>query len=160
MGTKYQHLLVEDKGQGIALVTINRPESANATNAALHSELGEVWLALEKDPRVKVIIITGAGNAFCAGRFCSLCDTLTALPHKTCTYNNTNKKKGGDLSLVATMPTDREVLYRMYEEARAIVYNMSHISKPIISAINGAAVGAGTFVLISRSCYKISSIKG
>jgi len=88
MKHKYEHLLVEDKGKGITLVTINRPGAANATNESLHKDLANIWLDLDKDPTVKgrnnvfqcisifcadikmnatVIIITGAGDAFCAG---------------------------------------------------------------------------------------------
>ena len=64
--SQYQHLLVE-KRDGVALLTMNRPESLNATNARLNYELSRIWLDLGEDPDVRVAVITGAGNAFSAG---------------------------------------------------------------------------------------------
>ena len=51
----YQHLLVE-KRDGIALLTMNRPEVLNATNAKLHNELSRIWLDLGQDPEVRVAL--------------------------------------------------------------------------------------------------------
>ena len=59
----YQHILVE-KRDGIALLTMNRPEVLNATNFRLHNELSRIWLDLGADPEVRVAIITGSGGAF------------------------------------------------------------------------------------------------
>src|SRR6267378_2503256 len=64
--SSYQHLLIEKK-DGIALLTINRPESLNSTNFRLHNELSRVWLDLAEDDEVRVAVITGAGRAFSAG---------------------------------------------------------------------------------------------
>src|SRR5687767_701319 len=52
----YQHLLIEKK-DGIALLTINRPESLNSTNFRLHYELSRVWLDLAADDEVRVAVI-------------------------------------------------------------------------------------------------------
>src|SRR5262245_26730312 len=62
----YQHLII-DKQDGIALITMNRPEVYNATNGRLHYELGRIWLDIGTDDAVRVAIITGAGKAFSAG---------------------------------------------------------------------------------------------
>lgn len=62
----YQHLLVEKK-DGVALLTMNRPEVLNATNFKLHNELSRIWLDLGADPEVRATVITGSGNAFSAG---------------------------------------------------------------------------------------------
>ena len=64
--SKYEHLLVEVKDR-IGLITINRPDKLNATNARLHWELSKIWLDLAEDDDVRVIVITGAGRAFSAG---------------------------------------------------------------------------------------------
>ena len=64
--SSYQHLLVE-KQDGVALLTMNRPEVLNATNSRLHNELSRIWLDLGQDPEVRVAVITGSGNAFSAG---------------------------------------------------------------------------------------------
>ena len=58
----YQHLLVEKK-DGVALMTMNRPEVLNATNFRLHNELSRIWLDLGADPEVRAAVITGSGNA-------------------------------------------------------------------------------------------------
>src|SRR5882672_5555090 len=54
--SSYQHLLIEKK-DGIVLLTINRPESLNATNFRLHNELSRVWLDLAEDNEVRVAVI-------------------------------------------------------------------------------------------------------
>ena len=64
---EYQHLLFEHRGDGILLVTINRPDVLNATNNRLHWELSRVWKDIDEDPETRVIVITGKGRAFSAG---------------------------------------------------------------------------------------------
>lgn len=64
---KFQNLLLE-KADGIAVVTLNRPDAMNALSKALRSELHKVMVALDKDDEVSVVILTGAGTrAFTAG---------------------------------------------------------------------------------------------
>ena len=116
----YQHLLIEKK-DGIALLTINRPESLNSTNFRLHYELSRVWLDLAADDEVRVAVITGAGRAFSAG---------------------------GDFEVVEKSMGNLEVVAQTMKEARDIVHNMINCDKPIISAINGVAVGAGLAVAL------------
>ena len=123
--SKYQHLVIE-KSDGIALLTMNRPDVLNATNARLHQELGQIWLDIGQDPQVRVAVVTGAGRAFSAG---------------------------GDLDNIdeqihLEMTQASEEILRTMAEASAIVYNMINLDKPIISAINGVAVGAGLAVAL------------
>jgi enoyl-CoA hydratase len=117
----YRHLLFEKRANGIVLITINRPEVMNATNARLHWELGQVWLTLDADSEARVAIITGAGRAFSAG---------------------------GDLALVEEMAGNAEAAARTMREASDLVYNLINLDKPVISAINGTAVGAGLVVAL------------
>src|SRR5258708_20498559 len=63
----YRHLAFERKPNGVLLITINRPEVLNATNARLHWELTQVWLTVDADPGTRVAVVTGAGKAFSAG---------------------------------------------------------------------------------------------
>src|SRR5215470_20078057 len=65
--SRYQHLLLTRQDHGILLITINRPEVYNATNARLHWELSRVWLDIADDPATRVVVVTGAGPAFSAG---------------------------------------------------------------------------------------------
>ena len=117
----YHHLTFDLKPNGVLLITINRPEVMNATNARLHWELTQVWLTVDADPHVRVALITGAGRAFSAG---------------------------GDLSLVEEMAGNPDAIARTMREASDLVYNIINLDKPVVSAINGAAVGAGLVVAL------------
>jgi len=116
----FQFLKFENKPNGVLLITINRPEVMNATNARLHWELTKVWGVVNDDPKTKVAVITGAGDqAFSAG---------------------------GDLDWVGNMVGNPKEIANTMTEAADVVYNMMACDKPIISAINGVAVGAGLAV--------------
>ena len=117
--SEYQHLVIERKEDGILLITINRPEVLNATNKRLHWELSRVWLDIADDPATRVVVVTGAGRAFSAG---------------------------GDLDMIEGMAGNPANIAQAWKEAGDIVYNMINCDKPIISAINGVAVGAGLAV--------------
>jgi enoyl-CoA hydratase len=116
---EYQHLLFERHPDGILLITINRPDVLNATNNRLHWELSRVWNDVDDDPDTNVVIVTGKGRAFSAG---------------------------GDLDMIVNMTGNHSNISQAFKEAGDIVYNMIECSKPIISAINGVAVGAGLAV--------------
>ncbi|MCA9994862.1 MAG: enoyl-CoA hydratase/isomerase family protein, partial [Anaerolineales bacterium] len=117
--TDYQHIQFERRDHGILWMTLNRPDVLNATNTRLHTELVEIWHTINHDPTISVAVVTGAGRAFSAG---------------------------GDLQMVEDAYRDYDEVLRIYEEARALVYNILNCNKPIISAINGPAVGAGLVV--------------
>jgi enoyl-CoA hydratase len=117
----YQHLTFDRRPTGVVLITINRPEVMNATNARLHWELTQIWLTIDADPTARVALITGAGRAFSAG---------------------------GDMSLVEEMAGNAAAATRTMREAADLVYNIINLDKPIISAINGTAVGAGLVVAL------------
>jgi enoyl-CoA hydratase len=117
----YQHLTFDRRPSGVVLVTINRPEVMNATNARLHWELTQVWLTIDADQAARVALVTGAGRAFSAG---------------------------GDLSLVEEMAGDAAAATRTMREASDLVYNIINLDKPVVSAINGPAVGAGLVVAL------------
>jgi enoyl-CoA hydratase len=125
----YRHLTFDLKQDGVLLITINRPEVMNATNARLHWELTQVWLTVDADPKARVALITGAGKAFSAG---------------------------GDLELVEEMAGNAEAAARTMREASDLVYNLINLDKPVISAINGVAVGAGLVVALLADVSIIS----
>ncbi len=62
-----QSLILVEKSGGIATITLNRPEALNALSIALRGELASAIDALEEDPEIRVLILTGAGRAFSAG---------------------------------------------------------------------------------------------
>ena len=118
----FQFILFERHPDGVLLATLNRPEVMNATNARLHWELTKLWGVVQEDPMVKAIVVTGAGDrAFSAG---------------------------GDLGWVEQMVGNADEVAVVMKEAGDIVYNMLACEKPIISAINGTAVGAGLAVAL------------
>jgi enoyl-CoA hydratase len=118
----FQFIKFEVQADGVMLVLLNRPEAMNATNARLHWEISKVWQVLDEDPNVKVVVISGAGDrAFSAG---------------------------GDIDWVAGLVGNPAAVADVMNEVGGIVYNMLSFEKPIISAINGAAVGAGLAVAL------------
>jgi len=125
----YQHLAFERRPNGVVLVTINRPEVLNAANARLHWEFTQIWPVVDADPKTRVVVVTGAGKAFSAG---------------------------GDLSLVEDMAGNPDALTRTMREASDLVYNMINLDKPVVSAINGVAVGAGLVVALMADVSIIS----
>eukprot|EP00933_Yihiella_yeosuensis_P041009 TRINITY_DN35440_c0_g1_i1.p1 TRINITY_DN35440_c0_g1~~TRINITY_DN35440_c0_g1_i1.p1 ORF type:complete len:281 (-),score=49.86 TRINITY_DN35440_c0_g1_i1:501-1343(-) len=114
--SSYQRLRVAVQDDGIAVVTITSPAKLNAIDGVAHHEAANVWYDLGRDPRVRVVILTGEGKAFSAG---------------------------GDMKMIDEALRDHEYVMKMYEEARSLVLNMLRFEKVIISAINGVAVGAG-----------------
>ncbi len=129
----FRFLLFDPQPDGVLLVTLNRPEALNATNDRMHWELTQVWGVIDADPGVKVAVVTGAGDrAFSAG---------------------------GDLSVVEEMANSQEATLRVMKEASAIVYNMLSCDKPIISAINGVAVGAGLAVALLADASVMAKAK-
>jgi enoyl-CoA hydratase len=125
----FKHLTFESKPNGVLLVTINRPEVLNAANARLHWEFTQIWPVVDADPKTRVVVVTGAGKAFSAG---------------------------GDLALVEDMAGNPDALTRTMREASDLVYNMINLDKPVVSAINGVAVGAGLVVALMADVSIIS----
>jgi enoyl-CoA hydratase len=117
----YEHLRFERREHGVLLITIDRPDRLNATNERLHTELAGVWDDVARDEDTRVAVITGAGRAFSAG---------------------------GDLEMVQRMAGDYRRVAAMASEAAGLVTNMLDCEKPIVSAINGTAVGAGLAVAL------------
>jgi len=63
----YELIKTDMDDKGIMTVTLNRPEKRNAFISAWHAELIEIWEKIHIDDRVRCVIFTGAGKAFCAG---------------------------------------------------------------------------------------------
>jgi enoyl-CoA hydratase len=117
----FAHLRFEHPSPSVLLITIDRPEVLNAANERLHREFSQVWRVIDRDASVAVSVITGAGKAFSAG---------------------------GDLAMVEKMTTDYATTLEQWRDAKAVVDEMLASVKPIVSAINGVAVGAGLAVAL------------
>ena len=103
---------------GIRTITLNRPGKLNALGGHMRRDLAEALEAAGSDRNVHVVIITGAGRAFCAG---------------------------GDVKAMADL-IDRqnaEEFSRLLGSARRVITGIRQMTKPVIASINGPAVGAG-----------------
>ena len=125
---EYMILEVSDH---IATVTLNRPEIMNAINWQAYAELEEIFLNLQKDPEVRCVILTGAGRAFCSG------DDVKEIM----------VQGGGSKRLLDVRPGTTPA-------ARAIL----DCDRPIIAAVNGAAVGWGMDMSLMAD-FRIASEK-
>lgn len=119
--SSYEQLLFERHDDGVLLVTLNRPEKYNATDEGMHSELARVWADIGRDTAVRAVVVTGAGKAFSAG---------------------------GDLAMVRRMAGDPARVEHMLGEMTQMVQGIIDCPAPIVSAINGVAVGAGAVVAL------------
>ncbi|MGH7964207.1 MAG: enoyl-CoA hydratase/isomerase family protein [Candidatus Binatia bacterium] len=118
--SRYHYLSVERKDK-VLTVSFNRPESLNAINAALHTELSLIFADIAQDQETEAILLTGKGRAFCAG---------------------------GDIKWFQEMSPPQ--LDALFVEARKIIIDMLEVEQPIIAAVNGAATGLGaTLALFS-----------
>ncbi len=117
----FVHLRFERPSPGVLLITIDRPDVLNAANERLHREFSEIWAVVDADESIAVSVITGAGRAFSAG---------------------------GDLAMVERLSTDHDAVIEQWQDAKAVVVSMLASVKPVVSAINGVAVGAGLAVAL------------
>ncbi len=113
---KYRALEIDSPAERILRITFNKPETLNSLDKDGHRELTYIWRDIDEDDAVSAVILTGKGRAFSAG---------------------------GDFGMIEEMIEDPKTRARTWKEARDLVYNIINCSKPIVSAINGAAVGAG-----------------
>jgi enoyl-CoA hydratase len=112
----FARLKIDRPHPRVLRIVMNRPEKFNAADGEMHADLTEIWRVIDADQSVNAVLLTGAGKAFSAG---------------------------GDLDLVDRMIADFDTRMRVWKEARDMVYNLINCGKPIVSAINGPAVGAG-----------------
>ncbi len=110
--SRYQTLKIE-KQDRIAIVTWNRPAALNTINHQMHLELEDIWLDLQRDEDVHVVVTTGAGRVYSAG------GDLKA--QRESLVNNT--------------------FYVNHYMARRLILNILSLDKPIIAALNGDAIG-------------------
>ena len=114
----YKNILVETDHRGVCRITLNRPESRNAMSTSLAEELLGALVAADGDDAVRVLVLTGAGKAFCGG---------------------------GDLKWMQKVITQTRRERIAGSEAFAkLLYGMDMVNKPIIGRINGDAFGGGT----------------
>jgi 2-(1,2-epoxy-1,2-dihydrophenyl)acetyl-CoA isomerase len=122
MGMNYQHIRF-DITNGIARLTLNRPERLNSFNVAMHLEVREA-LARTRDEGARVLVLTGSGRGFCAGQ---------------------------DLGDRAVAPGGKRVdLGESVENYyKPLILALHELPLPVIAAVNGVAAGAGANIALA-----------
>ena len=112
-----------DRQDTILTVTLSNPESRNSVDEALHHELGRAFREIARDKQTRVVVLTGdpAGKAFCAG---------------------------GDIEWLKDHASTGEGLAEVVQEGVEIVNSLMAISQPVVSMINGHAIGLGCTIAL------------
>jgi len=125
-------LLVEKRGS-VHVVSINRPEAFNAVNEEVHHAFATIWRVLTADNDVRAVVTTGVGKAFSAG---------------------------GDMVMFGRLIDDPVARQFQITEARTVFLEVINFPKPLVSAVNGPAVGLGCsiallsdFLVMGQSSY-------
>ena len=125
-------LLVEKRGN-VHVVSINRPEAFNAVNEQVHHAFATIWRVLAADDDARAVVTTGVGKAFSAG---------------------------GDMVMFGRLIDDPVARQFQITEARSVFLEVINFPKPLVSAVNGPAVGLGCsiallsdFLVMGESSY-------
>lgn len=123
-----------DVQDGIATITLNRPDRLNAITFAVYRQLRDLTAELRSDDSVKVLVIKGKGKGFCSG---------------------------GDVEDIIgkLFEEDMRGVLEFTRMTGAVVNNMRRLDKPIIASINGIAAGAGAVIALA-SDFRILSERG
>ncbi len=105
----------------VLTVTLDRPDVLNAVNAAMHAELARLFHDIAADPETDIVVLTGAGRAFCAG---------------------------GDMDWLQGAMDDPAIFDGIAVEAKQIVFGLLDCEKPVVCRLNGDAVGLGATVAL------------
>jgi 2-(1,2-epoxy-1,2-dihydrophenyl)acetyl-CoA isomerase len=117
-------MVLQSVEDGLAIVTLNRPDRMNAINSELATALNEALTAISIDKNIHAVVITGAGKGFCAG---------------------------GDLKEIwkAKQNNDRDSVEPLLRSGMGAVLKMRTMRQPVIAAVNGAAAGAGMNIALA-----------
>jgi enoyl-CoA hydratase len=110
-----------ERNARILTVTLNRPDKLNAVDEQMHEELARLFIDCSQDPDSDVIVLTGAGRAFCSG---------------------------GDIDWMQKMIDDPRSFEKTAREGKQIVFSMLDCEKPIIAKLNGHATGLGATIAL------------
>lgn len=118
---------------GVGWITLNRPERLNALTFEVYRELTDTFAALQDDPEVRAVVITGAGRAFCSG--------------------------GDVLDIIGELQgRDAEGLLEFTRLTCELVRNIRALRKPVIASLNGTTAGAGACIALA-SDLRIASLE-
>ena len=122
--------LLCDITEGVATVTLNKPDKRNALGDVLTPALRATLLTLEADPRCDVVVITGAGRAFCAG-------------------GDVSGMGGGATAPKRPKPTAQESVRTLIHKQETLTLRLQELAKPTIAALPGPAAGAGLSIALA-----------
>ncbi len=122
--TEEQPILVSHE-DGIARITLNRPDKLNSFNETMHLALRQALDEIQNDRRVRVLVLTGAGRGFCAGQ---------DLGDRAARINSGDKPDLG------------ETVERLY---RPLILALQNLRVPTLAAVNGIAAGAGASLALA-----------
>lgn len=147
-GMTYETLTYDVDADGVATITLDRPEAMNAFTVRMHEELIDVFSRLSADDSAKVGIVTGAGRAFCAGMDLSsegnvfgIAEDRTATPAE-----------------IRERPLDPDLLDGIRDTGGKVTLAIFRCTKPVIAAINGPAVGIGATMPCAMD-FRLASTK-
>lgn len=117
--------------EGVATITLNRPDKLNAFTGTMREDLLEALRACERDANVRVVVITGAGRAFCAG---------------------------GDVEYMAGLQKSNDLtsFRKLLDAGRDVILQIATMPKPVIASVNGVAAGAGCNLALACD-YRIAT---
>jgi 2-(1,2-epoxy-1,2-dihydrophenyl)acetyl-CoA isomerase len=128
-----------DKTDGVATITLNRPNQLNAFTAKMHEELRTVLGEIAKDAAIRAVLLTGAGRGFCAGQ-------------------DLQEVKPSDVG------AGRDLAQRLDRNYNRLIRLLRGLERPVLAAVNGVAAGAGAnlalacdIVLAARSASFIQA---
>lgn len=124
--------LIESTTTGhVATITLNRPDKLNAFTGTMREDLLAALRACDADEQVRVLVITGAGRAFCAG---------------------------GDVEYMAGLQKSGDVasFRKLLDAGRDVILQIATMAKPVIASINGVAAGAGCNLALACD-YRIAA---
>jgi 2-(1,2-epoxy-1,2-dihydrophenyl)acetyl-CoA isomerase len=132
--------LIEKRADGVALITLNRPESLNAVSADLEELLAEYLLDCEQDNEVRCVALTGAGRGFCAGG-----------DVKQQAQRSEARAGGEPLASQVVKPAAGQQNRRnpLQEGQMRISHKLHTLPKPTVALVNGPAAGAGLSIALA-----------
>ena len=116
-----------DVAAGVATITLDRPDRLNAFTVTMQRELCAALDAVDADPEVRAVVVTGRGRGFCAGA--DLAGGGDAFDH------------GSDLAAASGVEMEADGRHR--DEGGLVALRFFACTKPVIGAVNGPAVGVG-----------------
>jgi enoyl-CoA hydratase len=117
---EFPSLRIERTDQGVLHLILDAP-GLNSVGPQMHRDLADIWPVIGRDPEVRVVLVRGEGKAF---------------------------SSGGSFDLIDEIMGEFADRLRIMHETRNLVLNMINCDKPVVSAIHGAAVGAGLVVAL------------